>query len=242
MTLEPLPRLEGAVELLDRPDNSDAEVRANLRDLERLNRRFGGTRTVLLHLARSIDGQPVTRLDLVDIGTGGADIPRAICRWARRRNVAVTIEALDRSEQVLSVARERSAAYPEIRLRRAEAPPLPYADRSFDYAISSLLLHHLTEAEGIHLLHDMRRVARRGVIVTDLLRSRRAYVVTAIATRLLSTNRLTRSDGPMSVLRGFRPDELLRMAAAAGLSDATTSLHPWFRVALVEEIVSERGA
>jgi hypothetical protein len=33
----PLPRLEGAAELLDRPDNSDEEIRENLRDLERLS-------------------------------------------------------------------------------------------------------------------------------------------------------------------------------------------------------------
>jgi len=237
MTRAPLPRLEGAVELLDRPDNSDTEVLENLRDIERLNRYFGGSRAVLFHLARSIGVRPATSLQLVDVGTGGADIPRAICRWARRRNIAVTIEALDRSEQVLAVAREWSADYPEIRLRRAEAPPLPYSDRSFDFAISSQLLHHLTEAEGVRLLREMRRVARRGVIVTDLLRSRRAYISTAIATRLLCTSRLTRNDAPVSVLRAYRPDEALRMAAEAGLSEVKTSRHPWFRLALIEEIV-----
>ncbi|MGH7429552.1 MAG: methyltransferase domain-containing protein, partial [Candidatus Methylomirabilaceae bacterium] len=204
MTRAPLPRLEGAVELLDRPDNSDTDVFDNLRDIERLNRYFGGIRTVVSHLARSIDARPVTSLELVDIGTGGADIPRAICRWARSRNVPLTVEALDRSGQVLAVARERSRDYPEIRLRRAEAPPLPYSDRSFDFAISSQLLHHLAEAEGVRMLREMRRVARRGVIVTDLVRSRRAYISTAIATRLLCMSRLTRNDAPVSVLRAYR--------------------------------------
>ncbi len=241
MTRAPLPRLEGAVELLDRADNSDAEVGENLRDIERLNRYFGGIRAVLRHLRRLISDQPGARLEILDIGTGGADIPRAICRWARRRAVAVTIEALDRSEQVLAVAREWSADYPEIRLRRADAPRLPHPDRSFDFATSSQLLHHLTEAEGVRLLREMRRVARRGVIVTDLVRSRRAYILTTIAIRLLRTSRLTRNDAPMSVLRAYRPDEVRRMAAEAGLSDATISFHPWFRFALVKEIVSQRG-
>ena len=234
----PLPRLEGVVELLDRPGNSDEEVRGSLRDLERLNRHFGGTRTVLLHLNRMINNRVNRPLTILDIATGGADIPRAICCWARRRNLAVTIEAVDRSDQVLAAAREWSVDCPEIRLRRAEAPQLPYPDQSFDYVLSSLFFHHLTEAQGIRLLQEMRRIGRRGVIVNDLLRSRLARLLTAITTRLFSKNRLTRHDGPMSILRGFRPEELLRMATAAGLSGARLSLHPWFRIALVKETIS----
>jgi len=228
------------VELLDRPDNPDDEVRGNLGDLERLNRYFGGTRTVLLHLSRMIGDRRSTPLTILDIATGGADIPRAICRWARRRSLPVTVEAIDRSDQVLAAAGEWSAHYPEIRLRRVESPPLPYPDQGFDYVISSLFLHHLTEAQGIHLLREISRISRRGFVVCDLLRSRPARLLTTFATRLLSANRLTRHDGPLSVLRGFTPEELLRMAAAADLFGARLSLHPWFRIALVKDIVPAR--
>jgi 2-polyprenyl-3-methyl-5-hydroxy-6-metoxy-1,4-benzoquinol methylase len=224
------------VELLDHPGNSDEEVRGNLQDIERLNRLCGGARTVLLHLSRMITERSQTRLTILDIATGGADIPRTICRWARQRKLTVTVEAMDRSHQVLAAAAEWSAGYPEIRLRQEEAPPLPYPDHSFDYVLCSLFFHHLTEAQGIHLLREMRRVARHGLIVNDLMRSRRARLLTGIATRLLSGNRLTRHDGPMSVLRGFRPEELLHMATEAGLGDVSVSLHPWFRIALVKEI------
>lgn len=232
----PLPRLEGVVELLDRPGNSDEEVRGNLLDLERLNCYFGGVRTVRLHLSRMIAERSQTRPMVLDIATGGADIPRSICRWARQRKLAVTVEAVDRNDRVLAAATEWSAAYPEIRLRKVEAPPLPYPDGSFDYVLCSLFFHHLTEAQGVHLLSEMRRVARHGLIVIDLMRSRRAHLLTGIATRLLSGNRLTRHDGPMSVIRGFKPEELLRMATEAGLCDVRLSLHPWFRIALVTEI------
>jgi ubiquinone/menaquinone biosynthesis C-methylase UbiE len=182
-----------------------------------------------------------TRLTILDIATGGADIPRTICRWARHRKITLTVEAMDRSHQVLAAAAEWSAGYPEIRLRQEEAPPLPYPDHSFDYVLCSLFFHHLTEAQGIHLLREMRRVARHGLIVNDLMRSRRARLLTGIATRLLSGNRLTRHDGPMSVLRGFRLAELLHMATEAGLGDVRVSLHPWFRIALVKEITPRAG-
>lgn len=235
-TLPPLPRLQGAAELLDRPDNSDEEVRASLRDLERLNRYFGGVRTVLLHLSLLVGERSPTRFTILDIATGGADIPRAICRWARKRALAVSIDAVDRSDQALAAATEWSRGFPEIRLRRAQAPPLPYPDQSFDYVIASLFFHHLSEAEGIFLLREMARVARRGLLVNDLLRSRSARLLTTITTRLLSGNRLTRHDGPISVLRGFRPQELRRMATEAGLGDVELRRHPWFRIALTKAI------
>jgi ubiquinone/menaquinone biosynthesis C-methylase UbiE len=220
------------VELLDHPDNPDEEVRGNLRDLERLNRHLGGARTVLFHLKRMIAQHPQARLMILDVATGAADIPRAICRWAKRRGLTVTVEAVDRSHQILAAAAAWSASYPEIRLRQANVPPLPYPDQSFDYVLSSLFFHHLNEARGSDLLREMARVARHGLIVNDLLRSRLACLLTRIGTRLLSTNRLTHHDGPMSVLRGFRPKELVHMASEAGLHDARVSLHPWFRIAL----------
>ncbi|MGB4782814.1 methyltransferase domain-containing protein [Candidatus Methylomirabilis sp.] len=234
----PLPRLQGVAELLDRPDNSDGEIRENLRDLERLNRYFGGVRIALLHLGRMVGERSQNPLTILDIATGGADIPRAICRWARKRKLTVAIEAVDRGDQVLAAATDWSRDFPEIRLRGVQVPPLPYPDHSFDYVIASLFFHHLNEVEGILMLREMARVARRGLLVNDLLRSRLACLLTAMTTRLLSGNRLTHHDGPMSVLRGFRPQELRGMATKAGLANVRLSHHPWFRIALTKEIVT----
>jgi len=238
MTWLSLPRLQEATELLDRQNNSDEEIRESLRDLEQLNRYFGGVRTALVHLSRMVGERSQGPLTILDIATGGADIPRAICRWARRRKLAIAIEAVDRGDQVLAAANEWSIDFPEIRLRQVQAPPLPYPDHSFDYVIASLFFHHLNEAEGILLLREMARVARCGLLVNDLLRSRLARLLTAMTTRLLSGSRLTRHDGPMSVLRGFRPQELHRMATKAGLANARLSHHLWFRIALTKELAT----
>lgn len=233
--MRPLPRLAEAVELIDSQGIPDTEIEESLRDLERLNRRFGGVSTVVTNLERMAGKKPRSSLAVLDVATGAADIPRALCRWAGRRRLPIEIEALDQSGQILRAAQEWSQNYPEIRFREAKVPPLPYPDKSFDYVITSLFLHHLTRPKCVDLLREMKRVARRGLVANDLMRSRTARIATRIATRILSSNRLTRHDGPMSVERGFTQSELLSMAKEAGLGGVRLSSHLWFRIALVEE-------
>ena len=64
------------------------------------------------------------------------------------------------------------------------------------------------------------RVARRGIVVNDLLRNRRALVWITILT--LGANEYVRADGPQSVRRGFTVEEAAALARRAGL--------PWLRV------------
>jgi hypothetical protein len=78
----------------------------------------------------------------------------------------------------------------------------------------------------------MWRVARRGLVVSDLERGRLAYVA-ARTMALVLRNRLTSHDGPVSVLRAYTALELRRVARTAGLRGVTASRRFPFRVILV---------
>ena len=76
-------RLTDATELLDGPLDDQRALADNLRDLRRINRWLGGvalTRSALRTLAASNEG-----LTVLDVGTGGADIPMALLDDAARR-------------------------------------------------------------------------------------------------------------------------------------------------------------
>ena len=60
------------------------------------------------------------------------------------------------------------------------------------------------------LVAEMARVAQRRVIVLDIRRHWLAYWGFVAWSRLWTRNRLVRFDGPLSVLRGFTPAELMR--------------------------------
>ena len=63
----------------------------------------------------------------------------------------------------------------------------------------------------------MGRVARRGIVVNDLLRGRGAWLGAWLLSHLATRNRYTRNDAPLSVRRAYTASELMSLVAAAGL-------------------------
>ena len=223
--LSELPRAHNAVELLDVPA-SPSDLEESLSDISRLNRYFGGswvTRSHLIRLLGEESGRPVT---ILDVGSGGADIPIRLVRWARRRGRRFRLIAVDRDRQILDVARRRAQAYPEIAFVQADGLHLPVRSGGVDAAISSLTLHHLEPDVAPRLLGEMSRISKIGFVVNDLIRSRVAYVLVWVATRLFAWNRISRHDGPLSVLRAYTSDEVLALARRAGMSRIRIRRHP----------------
>ena len=89
------------------------------------------------------------------------------------------------------------------------------------------------DADAVRALTEMGRVARRGIIVNDLVRTWPGYLGAWLLGMCTTTNRLTRHDAPLSVLRAWTADELHTMAADAGLTDVTVREHAFCRQALV---------
>jgi SAM-dependent methyltransferase len=224
-------------ELMDEPAQDRAELARSLGDLRRVNRWLGGTRVVLHHLEALFARHPRPSYRLLDVATGAGDIPVQVARWARERDVQVEIVASDNHATTLALAREHVAGYPAVRVAEADALALPWPDDSFDVVLLSTALHHFDdEADCVRVLREMHRVARVGMIVNDLARSRAALLgARLLAATLWRTHPVTRHDGPLSVRRAFTPAELRGLAARAGLHGARVHSHLPFRVALVVE-------
>ncbi len=221
-----LPRAEDAVEWLDVPvPVSDLE--ASLSDVSRLNRYFGGSWVTRSHLLRLLPARGEEPVTVLDVGSGGADIPIQLVRWARRRGRRFRVIALDRDRRILEVARRRARAYPEISFVQADGLQVPVRSRGVDAAISSLTLHHLEPADAPLLLAEMARAARIGFVVNDLIRSRLAYALVWLVTRLFAWSHLSRHDGPLSVLRAYTPQEIGRLAERAGVGRIRIVRHPF---------------
>lgn len=233
-------RLTNHPELLDGPLVDASVLEGNLRDLRRINHALGGTslsvRAVLSLLRRSTGDATV-----LDVGTGAADIPLALGSATRRAGRAVSIVAADSRPEVLAAARTiepRLADDAGLTLFVADARRLPWPDATFDVVHSSLVLHHLEPPEALAFLREAARVSRIGIVINDLSRSRLWWLFALGGTRLLTRNRLTRHDAPLSVLRAYTLPEVRDMVAAAGLRPVHSDFGPFghrFALAAVRE-------
>jgi len=213
-------RLTGVAELLDGPLDDPAALEANLRDLARINRLTGGTRLSVRAVAALGD---VT--SILDVGTGAADIPMTLLARARAAGRTLSITATDSRPEILAAARRVRPAVGRtvgLELAVADGRGLPYPDGAFDVAHASMVVHHLAPDEVVAFLHELRRVARAGIVVNDLVRGQLAWLGGWLLVRALGAGRYARHDGPLSVRRAYSRPELLELVAAAGLVPIAT--------------------
>ena len=154
-----------------------------------VNQWLGGTRAVACHL-KSVH----EHITVLDVAAGGGDIFRSLAR----RFPNVTVVALDMSEAMLSFGGGTRAGP-----RRRSVPP--FGDRSVDFITTTHFFHHLTDDEIVSILREFDRVARRGIIVNDLLRRRRALAWIRFFT--LFANPYVKADGPLGSAGLHRPGD-----------------------------------
>lgn len=218
---------------MDEPGADANQLRRSLRFIRTVNSWLGYTRSTLRHLGRfSRFWKAGERIEILDLATGSADIPRAILKWADRNGFNVRIVGLDRHAVTAGTAAEGEHD-PRLQIVQGDVFDLPFAPASFDYVLTAMFLHHLDEGEAIAVMRSMNSLARRGVIVADLLRHRRAYAWISIFT--MFANPMVRHDARVSVAQSFRKSEVLRMKAEAGLNFARYHRHFGHRFVLAGE-------
>ena len=205
----PLADRADTVELLDGGRLSLPEVEQNLADLARLSRLPGGMAASIEGIAHLIGSRGEARV--LDVGTGRGDMPLAFAERGWR-----TV-GLDVNPDVLLVARRETAARPMVEIVAGDGRSLPFEDGAFDVAHASLFIHHFEPAEAVAVLGELRRVARRGVVVNDLRRGLMPLLATGASALLFGRSRVTWTDGVASARRSYTLAELDKLLAEAGL-------------------------
>jgi len=214
--------------LVDHPEHLDggladrATLEGNLRDLARINRLFGGARlsidAVRALVERSGPMAGAATIRVLDVGTGAGDIPIALIRAGLSR-ARVEVTATDARREILEAAARISPSLGSegVTLAQADGRSLPYPDRAFDVAHASLVLHHLSRDDAVAFLAELSRVARLGVVVNDLSRSRLSWLGAWLVLHALTRNPWTLHDGVLSVRRAWTLGEAQALAREAGL-------------------------
>jgi SAM-dependent methyltransferase len=199
-------------EALDGPACPGELARATLRDIARSNTLFGGRAAVWFGLKALLPARTNGSLTFLDIGAGHGDIAAYAVRSAQRHGIALKPLTVDRHRAAADLCRERG--FPSV---VADACQMPLGNGSVDLIVLSQVLHHFSREAAIALLRALKPLARRGIVVADLRRSRAAAAGIWLAGLALGFHPVTRRDGVTSVRRGFSGTELSAILRAAGM-------------------------
>lgn len=225
-------QIDAPADILPFPDYQAAS-----RALEWTNRRLGGISAVIRPLEAMVRSRKMSAFTLLDAGCGGGDIDEALALWSRERRYGMTLIGIDSHPHAVRVARERTAGHPEINIVQSDFFESKFSEDSFDFVISSLLLHHLSADQMSFFLWKAYRMARVGVVLTDLRRNFLSYWASkTIISRLAPPSVLFNNDAPLSFRRAYTLGEIRRMIAKGGYP--YTASVPWrspFRLVLTAE-------
>ena len=212
-------------ELMDQPSLDSAEHNRALQGLARINRLSHSDAMLwpaIERLARSRSGAAIR---VLDVATGGGDVPIALAKRTLRAGLAVEIEGCDVSPDAVQFARQR-AEQSGLKLRFSEmdvrSEPIP---EGFDIITCSLFLHHLDEPEARSFMRKAADATSRLLLVNDLIRGPAGYLLAWTGCRFLSRSPVVWHDGPVSVAGAFSLAEVRKLAASAGLEGVSLTRH-----------------
>lgn len=203
------------VEAMDRPDCDRARLEATYRHFAWVNRRLGRWRAVyrrwvrpVLRDAAAAGGQAPLRI--LDVGSGGGDIARALQRWGEADGVELEVTGVDPDPRALAWARARKATpHPAPRFRQARAQDLLRAGERYHVVVSNHVLHHLSQEEVPPFLETLEALALRRAVVTDIERSALGHALfRGLASLPRFRDSFLKEDGLLSIRRSFRAPEL----------------------------------
>ena len=205
-------------ELLDRDDLPFEDIRQNMKELDFINTSLGGHRITTDGIAELMnnnnDGGTIR---IVEIGCGGGDNLRAIKRWALKNKIDVRLTGVDLNESCIHYA-QQAPGNEGINFMLSD-----YRSATFDddphIIFSSLFCHHFTDEEMIGQLQWMRRHSKWGFFINDLHRHPVAYYSIRVLTAFFSKSYLVKNDAPLSVRRGFRKHDWIRLLSSARINN-----------------------
>lgn len=205
-------------EWMDGEDVTEADYAAVMRDLAVVNTLTLARPPTLAFVRRVLGTVPADRvLTVVDVGYGAGDMLRAIGRMAgdRVRLVGLDINPRGRPAALAMTPPEMGIDY-----RTGDAMAVP-AEEPIDLIVSSLVTHHMGDAEIIAFLRWMEGRARIGWFVNDLHRHWLPYHFFRAASAAMRWHPFVQHDGAVSIARAFRKEDwwaLLDEAGVAGVA------------------------
>ncbi|MBU6449074.1 MAG: methyltransferase domain-containing protein [Rhodospirillales bacterium] len=215
-------------EAMDAPELDEAVYQRCLADLAKVNRVTLTHQASLRWLDAATRNLPRgSRISVLDVAYGQGDLLRRIARWAKKRGFDAQLAGVDLNPRSAIAARAATTEDQQIAYYTADVFAFT-PDAGTDYIVTSQFTHHLETPQIIQLLRWLETHAERGWHIADLHRHAFAYHGFPLLARLMQWHPIVRSDGQISIARGFTREEWVALLQQAHVQ-ARIAWHPLFR-------------
>ncbi|NAY90914.1 methyltransferase domain-containing protein [Muricauda sp. JGD-17] len=198
-------------EYLDDPNLEKESFRKAYLDINRCNTLLGGTAITLKAIKDLIECHPKKSYTIYDMGCGDGHLLREVAKKFKNTGITLNLVGFDLRDDVIQLARDSSQSYQSISFKKADILSLDEVP-DCDILLCTLTMHHFEEKEILKFIEIFSELAKVGVIINDLQRSKSAYFLFHVFSLFFIKSTIAKRDGLISISKGFRKLELKRMA------------------------------
>ncbi|WP_412466098.1 methyltransferase domain-containing protein [Pedobacter sp. KLB.chiD] len=211
-----------APEIMDNFAMEGEILRDALDKIASINQLLGGNQVTLAGVKMLIASKPSDQvIRITDIGCGNGDMLRTLADYAKKKGLHFILKGIDANKFTISHAQSLSTNYPNITYACSDIFDDLSKTEPCDIMLCTLTLHHFKDEEIIALLNNFKRSATMGIVINDLQRSAIAYYLFKALCYVFRLNDMSREDGLISILRGFKRADLLKYTKQLNLKSSS---------------------
>jgi 2-polyprenyl-3-methyl-5-hydroxy-6-metoxy-1,4-benzoquinol methylase len=177
--------------------------------IARINQLLGGNQLTLQGVLALISNKLKSgQITIIDVGCGNGDMLRKLADYGLKNNINFRLIGIDANDFTVNHARSLSANYPNISYSCQDVFDEIFTELKYDIALCTLTLHHFKNEEILRLLAIFYAKSNIGIVINDLHRSAVAYRLFQALCFIFKLNIMSKNDGLISILRGFKKEEL----------------------------------
>lgn len=206
------------------------ELQDALDKIAHINQLLGGNKLTLhgikILLKKCDIAQTIT---IADVGCGNGDMLRMLAKYGQKNNLHFKLIGVDANAFTINYAKTLSEDFPNIEYKCIDIFSEDFVPIKYDIVLCTLTLHHFSKDEILNIMTTFNNNANIGIIVNDLHRSKLAYRLFEMVCTVFNLNKMSREDGLVSILRGFKKKELEDFSKKLDLKNYTINWKWAFR-------------
>lgn len=206
------------------------ELQDALDKIASINRLLGGNKLTLHGLKILLrKSDPAKTITIADVGCGNGDMLRMLAKYGQKNKLNLKLIGIDANAFTINYARKLSTEYTNIEYVCVDIFSDDFNALQYDIVLCTLTLHHFSNEEILNIMTTFNNNAKIGIVINDLHRSKLAYRLFEKVCAIFKLNKMSREDGLISILRGFKKNELENFSKKLDLKNYTINWKWAFR-------------